>query len=174
MGTHSDTEMDTEKECAAALCRRARDIRLYSMELGELQFARGEVQRGGRAGVWLETVGGHRVRRIYALLLRGGHSETRLSRPRLASPTYCVFLDCAAVQAALGASAEGTPARLLEWTTDVLRRNAKLARRCWICGFRWCCASQCNYKECALCGARGHVRAACPGEPHPKEVNSFT
>jgi hypothetical protein len=165
--------METAEECAAALCTRARDIQLYSMELGELRFAGGKVRRGGREGVWLKTAGGHRVRWIYALLLQGGHAETRLPRPRLVSPTHCVFLDCAAVQAALGAAAEGTPARLLDWKTDVLRRNAKLARRCWTCGFRWCCASECNYKECALCGARGHVRAGCPGEPRPKEINPF-
>jgi hypothetical protein len=148
------------EHCQGLLCRRARDIRLYSMELGEMRFGRGVKTR---SGVWLEIAGSHRAVWIYALLLQGGYAETRLPRPRRASPTYCVFLDCAAVQAAFGASPEGEAVRLLDWKTDVLRRNDKLARRCWTCGFK-CCRTECNYKECALCGARGHVRAACPGE----------
>ena len=142
------------ERCQALLCQRARDVLLYSMELGELRF---QAATSAGAGVWLRLCGEELW--IFALLLRGGYAETSLPRPGGASPTYCVFLDCAAVEAALQGG-EGTPARVIDWKMDVLRRNDKLARRCWTCGFK-CGRTECNYRECARCGMRGHVRGAC-------------
>jgi hypothetical protein len=88
------------------------------------------------------------------------YDEVSLPRPRAVSPTYCIFLDCAAIEAALGGDALGGCADLLDCKTDVLRRNANLARRCWTCGFR-CNGTECSFKECARCGMRGHARASC-------------
>ena len=164
--------LEQEPECPRArcqelLCQRVRDVRLYSMELGEMRFERASK---GRKGVWLQSVGSHRVSRVYALLLRGGYNETNLPRPCGISPTYCVFLDCASVEAALGRAPEGTAARLIDWKIDVLRRNDKLGRRCWTCGFK-CGVAECNYRECARCGMRGHVRGACRTQPSTTEHN---
>ena len=145
------------ERCQELLCQRVRDVRFYSMELGEMRFERA-AKRGRGVLLWRPTIP-LPTPYVYAVLLRGGYEETSLPRPKAMSPTYCIFLDCAAVETALRGG-EGSPARLLDWKTDVLRRNDKLGRRCWTCGFR-CCASECNYKECALCGRRGHLRLAC-------------
>ena len=154
--------------CQELLCRRIADVRVVSTELGEMTFER--AQKGSR-GVWLE--GPRRdhpmpCRRVYALLLRGGYAETSLPRPRAVSPTFCIFLDCAAVEAALGGDAHKDMVTLLDCKTDVLRRNDKLARRCWTCGVR-CGVTECSFRECARCGVRGHVRASCRAG-YPKEV----
>jgi hypothetical protein len=145
------------ERCQALMCARVRDVRVVSTELGEMQFDR---CIRGRAGVLLRRTGVFRgPRHVYALFLRNGYDEVSLPRPRAVSPTFCIFLDCAAVEGAVQGRPSG-PLTLIDRKTDVLRRNRMLARRCWTCGFR-CASTQCNFKECGRCGGRGHVRMDC-------------
>jgi hypothetical protein len=155
---------DARELCQDLLCRRVRDVCFVSAELGEMRFERA-AKRGRGVLLW-GTSARLATTHVFALLLRGGHAETSLPRPRAVPPTFCIFLDCAAVL-----RLDEEP-RLIDWKTDVLRRNAMLARRCWTCEFRWCCATGCNHQHCARCGKHNHTHMACAPKPAPGHASA--